>query len=67
MIISDKLYQELLNLEADIQKIAKSKNANDLQMESFLRNLEKRRYNILNEIKLYNNTVEYKTDKNKKY
>ena len=63
MIISDKLYQELLNLEADIQKIAKSKNANDLQMESFLRNLEKRRYNILNEIKLYNNTVEYKTDK----
>ena len=32
-------------------------------MENFLRNLEKRRYNILSEIKLYNNTVEYKTDK----
>ena len=32
-------------------------------MENFLRNLEKRRYNILSEIKLYNNIVEYKTDK----
>ena len=63
MILSDKLYNELLSLESDIEKITKSKNTNDIQMENFLRNLEKRRYNILSEIKLYNNTVEYKTDK----
>ncbi len=63
MILSDKLYDELLNLETDIEKITRAKSANDIQIEAFLRNLEKRRYNILNEIKLYNNTVEYKTDK----
>lgn len=63
MILSDKLCNELLSLESDIEKITKSKNTNDIQMENFLRNLEKRRYNILSEIKLYNNTVEYKTDK----
>ena len=63
MILSDKLYNELLSLENDIEKITKSKNTNDMQMETFLRNLEKRRYNILSEVKLYNNTVEYKTDK----
>jgi len=63
MILSDKLYNELLNLKNDIEKIAKNKSTNDIQMETFLRNLEKRRYNILSEIKLYNNTIEYKTDK----
>ena len=63
MILSGKLYNELLSLENDIEKITKSKNTNDMQMETFLRNLEKRRYNILSEVKLYNNTVEYKTDK----
>ena len=63
MILSDKLFKELLSLESDIEKITKSKSVNDIQMENFLRNLEKRRYNILSEIKLYNNTVEYKTDK----
>ena len=63
MILSDKLYNELLNLKNDIEKIAKNKSTNDIQMETFLRNLEKRRYNILSEIKLYNNTVEYKIDK----
>ena len=63
MILSDKLFKELLSLESDIEKITKSKSVNDIQMENFLRNLEKRRYNILSEIKLYNNIVEYKTDK----
>ena len=63
MIISDKLYKELISLEDEIHKISKNKSTNDLQMETFLRILEKRRYNILSEIKLYNNTVEYMTDK----
>ena len=57
------MFFELLNLGKDIEKITKSKSTNDMQMETFLRNLEKRRYNILSEVKLYNNTVEYKTDK----
>ena len=63
MILSDKLCNELLSLESDIEKITKSKNTNDIQMENFLRNLEKRRYNILNEIRIYNKTVEYSTEK----
>ena len=63
MIISDKLYKELISLEDEIQKISKNKNVNDLQIEIFLRNLEKRRYNILSEIRLFNRTTEFKTDK----
>lgn len=35
MILSDKLYNELLSLENDIEKITKSKNTNDMQMETF--------------------------------
>ena len=42
MILSDKLYNELLNLKNDIEKIAKNKSTSDIQMETFLRNLEKR-------------------------
>ena len=45
-------WQEVI--ENDIEKITKSKNTNDMQMETFLRNLEKRRYNILSEIKIAN-------------
>ena len=67
MILSDKLYTELINLENDIHKIRLNKAINDLQMEAFLKNLEKRRYNILNEIRIYNKTVEYSTEKIKKY
>ena len=63
MILSDKLYTELINLENDIHKIRLNKAINDLQMEVFLKNLEKRRYNILNEIRIYNKTVEYSTEK----
>jgi len=63
MILSDELYTELINLENDIHKIRLNKAINDLQMEAFLKNLEKRRYNILNEIRIYNKTVEYSTEK----
>ena len=62
MIISDKLLSELVNLEENVHSIIQSKNINDVQLEAFLRKIEKRRYNILNEIKLYNKTVEYKTE-----
>lgn len=63
MILSDKLYSELINLESDIHVLTQSKAINNLQAESFLRNLEKRRFNILREIELYNKTVEYPTEK----
>lgn len=64
MIISDKLLNELVSLEENIQLIIdNNKNINNLQLEAFLRNLEKRRYNILTQIKLYNKTVEYKTER----
>lgn len=64
MIISDKLLNELASLEENLQSIiANNQNINNLQLEGFLRNLEKRRYNILSQIKLYNKTIEYKTDR----
>lgn len=64
MIISDKLLNELVSLEENIHLLVENnKNINDIQVEAFLRNLEKRRYNILTQIKLYNKTVEYKTER----
>ena len=63
MILSDKLYSELTNLENEIHTVRQNKSVNDLQMEGFLKNLEKRRYNILNEVRIYNRTVEYSTEK----
>lgn len=63
MVISDKLYNEIINLEKEIDMIVSNNSISDLQLETFLRNLEKRRYNILNEIKLYNKTVEYQTER----
>lgn len=59
MIISDKLYVELINLENEIHRVTQNKAINDLQVETFLKKLEKRRFNILREIELYNKTVEY--------
>lgn len=64
MIISDKLLNELVSLEENIHLLVENnKNINDIQLEAFLRSLEKRRYNILTQIKLYNKTVEYKTER----
>lgn len=64
MIISDKLLNELVSLDENIQFIIdNNKNVNNIQLEGFLINLEKRRYNILTQIKLYNKTVEYKTER----
>lgn len=64
MIISDKLLNELVSLEENIHLLVENnKNINDIQLEAFLRNLEKRIYNILTQIKLYNKTVEYKTER----
>lgn len=64
MILSDKLLNELINLNENIDFVIQNKNnILDTQLESFLRNLEKRRYNILTQINLYNKTVDYSAEK----
>ena len=57
MILTKDLLDDLLSLENSIHSLTLAQNPNNLQIESFLRNLEKRRYSILNQIKLYNKTV----------
>lgn len=63
MIISDKFSKEINNLIQDLTIVSKNNSLTDLQLETFLRNLEKHRYNILNEIKLYNDSVEFEDEK----
>ena len=63
MILTKDLLDDLLSLENSIHSLTLAQNPNNLQIESFLRNLEKRRYSILNQIKLYNKTVTYGTQK----
>lgn len=63
MILTKDLLEDLLSIENSIRSITLVQNPNYLQIESFLRNLEKRRYSILNQIKLYNKTVTYGTQK----
>lgn len=63
MILTKDLLEDLLSIENSIRSITLVQNPNNLQIESFLRNLEKRRYSILNQIKLYNKTVTYGTQK----
>lgn len=63
MIISDKLRNELLTLEISTSLISKNNSLTDLQLENYLRTLERTRYNILTEIKLYNKNVEFEYEK----
>lgn len=63
MILSDKFKNELISLEENIHSLVNNKSINQNQLEGFLRNLERKRYNILTQIKLYNNTVQYNTEK----
>ena len=62
MIIDEKLRKEFLNLKEYINLI-NNNSLTDLQLENFLRNFEKIRYNILSEIKLYNKNVEFEYEK----
>lgn len=65
MIISKNLEGNLLNLQQNIELITRNNSLTDLQIENFLMKLERARYNILAEIKLYNQNVEYEYEKNK--
>ncbi len=63
MIINEKLRKELASLEETSNAVLQNHSLTDLQIENFLRNLEKARYNILSEIKLYNKNVEFEYEK----
>lgn len=63
MIINEKLKKELFNLEQSTKAIMQNNSLTDLQIENYLRTLEKSRYNILAEIKLHNKNVEFEYEK----
>jgi hypothetical protein len=63
MIINNNLQKNLVNLKQNIDLLIDSNSLTDLQLENFLRNFEKTRYTILNEIKLYNKNVEFEYEK----
>ena len=63
MIINDRLRNNLLNLKESVDTILSSVGITDFQIENFLKNFEKTRYNILLEIKKYNSNVEFESEK----
>lgn len=63
MIINEKLRKNLIDLQNNLNLIANCNSLTDLQLENFLRNFEKTRYNILSEIKIYNKNVEFEYEK----
>lgn len=63
MILDDKLKKQLKNLQKSIDIITYNNAVIDIQLEYFLKNFEQARYNLLKEIKNYNNTVEYEYEK----
>lgn len=63
MILDDKLKKQLKNLQKSIDIITYNNAVIDIQLEHFLKNFEQARYNLLKEIKNYNNTVEYDYEK----
>lgn len=63
MIINENLQKNLLSLKQNVDLIVTNNSLTDLQIENFLRNFEKTRYNILSEIKLYNKNVEFEYEK----
>lgn len=63
MIIDEKIKKQLKSLNIQIENISNSNSLTDMQIESFLLNFEKVRYNLLAEIKEYNKNVEFEHEK----
>ena len=63
MIINEKIKKKLLGLQQSIDRVIENNSLTDIQLESFLKNFEKARYNVLNEIKIYNNNTEFEYEK----
>lgn len=63
MRIDDDLLKELVNLQGEIYSFIKIGNQTKDETETLIRNIEKRRYNILNNIKLYNSKIKDENNK----
>ena len=63
MIINEKILKEFEKLNMYIGNITNSNSLTDIQIESFLLNLEKVRYDFLYEIRKYNRNVEFEYEK----
>ena len=63
MIINEKINKQLKVLNNQIENTIKSNSLTDMQVESFLLNFEKVRYNLLVEIKEYNKNVQFEYEK----
>ena len=63
MIINEKLKKELHNLQEETGVIINNNSLTDMQIENYLKGLEKHRYILLNEVKLYNKTVGFDYEK----
>ncbi len=62
MIISENFLEELIALQSAIHQITRCNSMTETQLENFLKTFEQRRYKILEEIKKYNENVEYETE-----
>ena len=63
MIINEKIKKQLKVLNNQIENTIKSNSLTDMQVESFLLNFEKVRYNLLAEIKEYNKNAQFEYEK----
>lgn len=63
MIIDEKMNKQFKSLNKQIENIIESNSLTDLQVETFLLNFEKVRYNLLAGIKDYNKNVKFEYEK----
>ena len=63
MIINEKIENNLIKLNEQVETVLSSNSLTDLQIENFLITFEKARYNILEEIKIHNRSVEFEYEK----
>lgn len=63
MVIREEFLEELIELEKEINKVVNCNSLTEIQLENFLKEFEKRRFKILNEIKKYNEVVDSVEDK----
>lgn len=63
MVIDEKLRKELYILEQCINGIIGKHSLTDVQLEKFLKIIEKTRYDLLADIKLYNKNIQFDYEK----
>ena len=63
MIISEKINKQLESFNKQIENVINSNSLTDIQIENFLINFDKVRYNLLSEIKEYNRNVDFEYEK----